>query len=120
MPLVYSRRAAETSNRPGESAVMAVSPVFPRVHPMAACDDIQAAGEQNVYHLIGVRTGIRASEFPYSHPMLCVYVQATGHQGVASSRVVMIRAETDEEVVATPDQPVQFHGPLNVVIVPWW
>ena len=98
---------------------MADNPVFPRVHTLVVCDDLDEAEEEGVYNLSGVRTHLRADSFPYTHPAFWVYLQVTGHEGVASGRVVVLRVETDEEVCAGEEQQVEFHGPLSPVPLAW-
>jgi hypothetical protein len=100
---------------------MANGPVFPRVHAMVLCDEIERTEEQGeVYNLTGVRTEIRASAFPYVHPQLCVYLQATGHEGIAPCRLALVQAGADGELLSTPERQVQFYGPLVVVALGWW
>lgn len=95
---------------------MANGPVFPRVHAMVFCDGITRVDpEGRVVNLSGVRTEIRASRFPYSHPRLCIYVQATGHEGTAPCRFVLVEAASDEDVFSTSERTVHFYGPLRVV-----
>src|SRR5207245_2876073 len=99
---------------------MATGPVFPRVHAMVLCDDLEITpGEDPVFNLFGVRTLIKADSFPYSHPHLCVYMQATGHAGTAECHVVAVHAENDSALLSTPGRQVQFLGPLTIVPV-WW
>jgi hypothetical protein len=99
---------------------MANGPVFPRVHAMVLCDGIARADEgEEVYNLTGVRTQIRAGSFPYSHPQLCVYMQATGHEGVVPCRLALVQAGAEGELLSTPERQVQFYGPLHVVAVVW-
>src|SRR5262249_13059759 len=98
---------------------MPTSPVLPRAHAMVLCDEIEPADEEEVFNLVGVRTRITADGFPYVHPRLCVYMQATGHQGVAHCRIAVSPAGRDEEVFSAPERPIDFGGPLQVVIVEW-
>jgi hypothetical protein len=87
---------------------------------MVLCDELESSpGEDAVFNLFGVRTFIRAGTFPYSHPQLCVYLQVTGHSGVAECHVVAVDAATDSELFTALTQQVRFHGPLSVVPV-WW
>jgi hypothetical protein len=87
---------------------------------MVLCDAIERApGEDDVFNLIGVRTQIRAGSFPYSHPQLCIYLQVTGHQGTAACHVEVVPAGGDSAVFSSPEQDVQFEGPLVVVPVVW-
>jgi hypothetical protein len=95
---------------------MADDPVFPRVHTLVVCDGLDEAGEVGVYNLSGVRTHLRAGSFPYTHPAFWVYLQLTGHAGVAACRVAVVRAETGDEVAFTEEEQVQFYGPLEVVL----
>jgi hypothetical protein len=98
---------------------MAASPVFPRVRAMVVCDGLVPTDEEGVYNLAGVRTRIWASNFPYIHPLLCVYVQATGHQGAAPCSLTLLQAETDSALFTTPGRQVEFAGPLDVVCFTW-
>ena len=66
-----------------------------------------------------MRTHIVAPAFPYTHPQLCVYLQMTGHEGTASGRAVILDPETDLNVDETDEDPLQFHGPLDFIEVPW-
>jgi hypothetical protein len=45
---------------------MAAKAVLPRVHAMVVCDEIESGDEEDVYNLIGVRTSIQATSFPYT------------------------------------------------------
>jgi hypothetical protein len=42
-------------------------------------------------------------------------MQATGHSGMAVCRIVIVRADTDEDLVALEDE-MQFTGPMDFVI----
>ena len=92
--------------------------VLPRVHVMVLCDEIEPA-EADVFDLRGVRTYLVAPSFPYTHAQLCVYLQVTGHEGMASGRVVAIRAETDDEVDSNAEEEVLLQGPLTFIQLPW-
>ena len=43
----------------------------------------------------------------------------TGHEGTAIGRAVILDPETDLNVDETDDHPLQFHGPLEFIPVPW-
>src|SRR5438128_9221243 len=95
---------------------MAKKLVLPRLHVMVLCDDIQPSlVEDEVYDLIGVRTSIVVAVFPYSHPLLGVYLQLTGHPGSTRCRVIIVNAEIDEAVLSAEPQRVVFTGPLDFV-----
>jgi hypothetical protein len=87
---------------------------------MVLCDEIEPGDEEEVFNLVGVRTQVRAHVFPYTLPQLCVYLQATGHRGVASCRLEVVRAETDEQLLSTPPRETSFTGPLDVITSRWW
>jgi len=90
------------------------TPVLPRVHLLAICDEIQEHEDGVLsYDLFGVRTHIQASTFPYQHPQLCVYVQATGYEGLARCHVAIEQASTDKEVFTSADMEFAFTGPLE-------
>jgi hypothetical protein len=92
--------------------------VLPRVNALLMCDDIEPSpGEAGVYNLIGVRTRLHASAFPYVHPRLYVYLQLTGHEGEFSGTLIVVSARTDEEAFTRPIPPVELKGPLYVVRV---
>jgi hypothetical protein len=95
--------------------------VLPRVHVRALCDEIEPSStDEQAFDLRGVRTAIAAPAFPYRHPQLCVYLQATGHEGAASCSLQVVNAETDNAVAATAARTVEFRGPLVFVPVCWW
>ncbi len=95
---------------------MADGSVFARVHVLVLCDEVERLpGAEVVYELRRVRTGIRAASFPYTHPQLCIYLQLSGHEGVATGRVVAVSDATDEEIAFAPIDAVQLWGPLSVV-----
>ena len=97
---------------------MANGPVFPRVHAMIVCDRVARADQEGkVHNLTGARTEIRASSFPYSHPQLWVYLQSTGHSGVTSYRLALTAAGADAELLSTAEHEVEFHGPLEVIVL---
>jgi hypothetical protein len=98
---------------------MADGSVFARVHVLVLCDEVQRlSAAEAVYDLRRVRTGIRASSFPYTHPQLCMYFQLSGHEGAATGRIVAVREATDEEIAFAPIDEVRLWGPLAVV--PCW
>ena len=94
---------------------MADGSVFARVHVLVLCDEVeQRPGEEAVFDLRGVRTHVRARAFPYTHPRLSIYVQVTGHPGVASGRLVVLTEATEEEIIQVPIAEFQLLGPLTV------
>jgi hypothetical protein len=98
---------------------MADGSVFARVHVLVLCDEVERLpGTEVVYDLRRVRTGIRVSSFPYTHPQLCVYLQLSGPEGAATGRIVTVSAATDQEVAFVPLDEVPLWGPLTVV--PCW
>jgi hypothetical protein len=100
---------------------MTDTPVSPRVHTLVVCDDIElVADEPDVFNLLGVRTGFPANGFPYTHPQLCVYVQATGYPGTAALRIAVVHGDSDEEEFVYPDQEIPFDGPLRVLPLYWY
>lgn len=95
--------------------------VLPRVHVLVLCNDIEPSPvDEELFDLKGVRTAIAAPAFAYVHPQLCVYLQMTGHEGQASGRAIVYRAETDEEVASTTEDVIEFRGPLDFIHVSWW
>jgi hypothetical protein len=100
---------------------MANGPVFPRVHAMVLCDEIERSDtEEDVYNLVGVRTHIQANSFPHVHPQLCVYLQTTGHPGAVGCRLALVLAGAEGELLSTAERELQFSGPLDVVVAAWW
>jgi hypothetical protein len=98
---------------------MAAVPVRPRVHALVVCDEIVPGSEEDVYDLVGVRTWLGASSFPYTHPQFCVYLQVTGHQGDAVCRIEVVHSEREEDVLAAVEGEMEFHGPLEFVVSDW-
>jgi hypothetical protein len=98
---------------------MTAVPVSPRVHALVVCDEIEFTDEEEVYSLFGVRPYIQAEAFPYTHPQLCVYIQATGHEGVAVARVAVIATGSEDELFSSSEQAIQFDGPLRVLVINW-
>lgn len=93
--------------------------VFARVHVLVICDEVEELpGGENLFTLSGVRTQIRAPSFPYVHPQLCIYLQITGHEGIATGHIVVVNEATDEEIVQVPIAAFQLSGPLE--IIPIW
>jgi hypothetical protein len=87
---------------------------------MVICDDLQRREEEpGVYDLVGVRTELLAPSFPHVQDLLCVYAQATGHEGTASCQLNIIRAEDDALVHASSEREVEFTGPLVVIPLSW-
>jgi hypothetical protein len=92
--------------------------VFARVHVLVLCDEVEELpGEEDLCNLNGVRTEVRASSFPYFHSQLCVYLQVTGHEGVASGRLVLVQETTEEEILRLPIEAFELAGPLEVIPV---
>src|SRR5450755_2876103 len=78
--------------------------VLPRVHVMVRCDEIEPSSvEEDVFDLQGVRTHIIAPAFPYIHPLLCVYLQMTGHAGTVSGHAAVSDPEADAEIYVSPE-----------------
>jgi hypothetical protein len=99
---------------------MANGPILPRVHVMVLCDEVEAADdEDDVFTLWGVRSTIQTAAFPYIHPQLCIYLQVTGHPGVATLRAAAVLGRSDEAVFKFEERDVEFFGPLAVVPVYW-
>ncbi|HZY84629.1 MAG TPA: hypothetical protein VFE78_07345, partial [Gemmataceae bacterium] len=48
---------------------------------------------------------------------LWVYLQVTGHSGRANCRLAVIEAGAEEELLSTSEREVEFHGPLEVIVV---
>jgi hypothetical protein len=94
---------------------MAKKAVLPRVHAMVLCDEIEPGAEEGVIDLLGVRSAIQVESYPYVHPQLCVYLQVTGHEGRASGRITTVAPGNDERLLDTPEQEIEFRGPLAVI-----
>ena len=94
--------------------------VLPRVHVMVLCDEIEPSSvEEDVFDLRGVRTHFIAPSFPYTHPQLSVYLQATGHEGTAVGWAVVSDPETDTQIYVSQQAEIPFDGPLSFVMVRW-
>jgi hypothetical protein len=95
---------------------MADDSVFARVHVLVLCDEVEElSGEEQLFNLNGVRTQVGASAFPYIHPQLCVYLQVTGHEGVASGHLALVQEATDTEILQVPISAFQLSGPLQLM-----
>ena len=95
--------------------------VLPRVHVLVICDDIEDRWEaDSLFDLLGVRTQLQASLFPHTCPQLCAYAQVTGHEGTSVCRVVVVRAENDEEIDSAPEAVIDFTGPRDFIILRFW
>ena len=99
---------------------MAKKLVLPRVHVMVPCDDIEPHPGGDAYNLLGVRTWIQADAFPYTHPLLAVYLQLTGHVGITQCQITIVDADTDEAVFVGQTQDIELQGPLIVAPVTFW
>src|SRR5262249_4361569 len=100
---------------------MADAALFPRVHAMVVCDEIErVAGQDGVYNLRGVRTRIMPGQYPYVHPKLCVYMHVSGRQGNATFHLKVIAAADDAVVASTPEKRTDLEGPLVLVPVRWY
>jgi hypothetical protein len=98
---------------------MAVGWVFARVHVLVLCDEVEELpGGEAVFNLRGVRTEVHAPSFPYVHPQLCIFLQLTGHEGMASGRIVVVQEATEEEITQVPIGEFQLSGPLQ--LTPMW
>jgi hypothetical protein len=98
------------------SAAMADGPVFARVHALVLCDDVEEVyEEEEVFNLHGVRTRVCASSFPYIHPRLCVFIQVSGHEGIASGRLALVKEAGNLEVLQAPIDSFQLSGPLTLI-----
>src|SRR5262249_55072015 len=90
--------------------------VLPRVQALVLCAQIeQRPGEEDLYDLKGVRSELYAPAFPHTPARLCVYLQLTGHEGIAACRVEVLRMATDTVVFDLQDADIDFFGPLDVV-----
>jgi hypothetical protein len=95
--------------------------VFARIHVLVLCDAVEELpGEEDVFDLSGVRTQVQATAFPYVHPQLCVYLQVTGHAGMASGYLVLVQETTEEEILRLPIEAFQLSGPLELIPVWLW
>lgn len=79
----------------------------PIVRQMLVCDDVQpAGGGRPGLNVLGLTHVIRPGpdeSFPLTRPGLCVYLRLTG--GVGTGRVIfrLAEADTDDEVLRTPE-----------------
>jgi hypothetical protein len=97
---------------------MADGAILVRVHVLVLCDDVEELADgDDRFDLDGVRTHVTAVSFPYVHAVLCIYLQVTGHTGMASGYVVIVKEATDEEIAHVPIEEFQLLGPLELVSV---
>ena len=95
--------------------------VLPRVHMLVICDEIEDRWEGDTLHdLLGVRSQLTAPLFPHLCPQLCIYLQTTAHERTSVCRVVIIRAENDEEIASTSPVEIHFTGPTEFVHLRFW
>jgi hypothetical protein len=102
---------------------MAAKMVLPRVHALIVCDEAgPTTTNADVFDLHNVRTGIMAAAFPYTHPLLAVFVQVSGQEGKAAARLALIRAdaEDDADPVVDTEREIDLFGPLTVVQDVFW
>jgi hypothetical protein len=100
---------------------MAAKLVLPRVHALVVCDDVvPSTTEEEAFDLRNVRTRIVAPAFPYAHPLLAVYLQLTGHEGIAAARLRIVSVKDEADEVSSSEQQVDFSGPLTVVHSVFW
>src|SRR5262245_3829751 len=98
---------------------MADDSVFARIHALVLCDDVdELTGDEPLFNLSRVRTEVRASTFPYVHPQICVYLQVSGHRGMASGVISLVHEATEVEILQASINPIQLTGPLEVI--PMW
>jgi hypothetical protein len=72
---------------------------------MVLCDEIRrASSNPDTFDLFGVRTEIKASIFPHTHPLLYVYMQVSGRQGVAACRLEVQQSDTDATVYQSSEK----------------
>jgi hypothetical protein len=99
---------------------MADAALFPRVHVMVICDEIeQTSGDPDTFNLQGVRSEIKVPGFPYTHPQLSVYMQVSGRQGRVRCHVEVIEAVTDTVLFTTDEQEIALTGPLTLMPIQW-
>src|SRR5882672_8831526 len=99
---------------------MAETAFFPRVHAMIVCDAIERiAGDEGQYNLLGVRTRITPTRYPYSHPRLGVYLQISGRYGTVSINLKVVEAATDSVMAVTPERRIELRGPLTLLPSKW-
>jgi hypothetical protein len=90
--------------------------LLPRVQAMLLCDEIDESSEEDaVFQLTNVRTAIEPGAFPYVHSQLCVFLQMSGHKGMASFHIEIDRVETDDVTYDTEAQVIRFEDPALVV-----
>jgi hypothetical protein len=98
---------------------MADGPVFARVHVLVLCDEVEELTDaEDLVNLSGIRTQLATPAFPYVHSQLCMYLQLSGHKGMASGYVVLVNGTTEEEIFQVPIEGVELSGPLE--IIPAW
>jgi hypothetical protein len=92
--------------------------VLPRVQAMVLCDDVdRSVDERGVYHLTGVRTTMAARSFPAIRPLLCVFLQLSGHQGAADCHVQIFNGASKELIFLSNPKAVIFRDPTATVPV---
>lgn len=91
------------------------APLFPRVHTLVVCDDIEETAEEDVYNLLGVRTTLSVPTVPFIVPQICVYFQVSGRTGTARCRAELVHGEEDDLVTITPVQELELAGPLTPI-----
>ena len=84
----------------------------PIIRHMILCDDVSQQGSTAIikHTLQGVTHSIRAKpgeSFPITHPELCVYVTFTGGSGTGRIEVVIVDADTEEQVFGSPEHDYQ-------------
>jgi hypothetical protein len=95
---------------------MAEGVILPRVQTLVVCDTVLYSGgvEEGVFDLYRARTERSLPELPGQLIEMWVYLQVSGHVGIAPLRVEILRVATDDVVYATPDYDVEFLGPIGL------
>lgn len=93
--------------------------IEPVVRHMLLCDDIQRSPQRpRKVDILGLTRVIIVppdATFPFSLPVLTVYLELTSGRGSGQVKIIGVEADTNEVVFETPERPVQFSdNPLAV------
>jgi len=89
----------------------------PVVLVLLIADRVHRDDVSGKFHINGTRHLLRASSFPYDHPLLVVYAVLTEGRGDVTVRVRLVDVDEARMAVAEEDLVVQFPDPLREVEV---